>query len=442
MVKVSIVIPVYNQWELTRACLRSIKATMPPGMAEVILVDNASTDVTYEAAPFLGRQLFGDSFIYIRNEENRNFAGASNQGARTAKGQYLVFLNNDTVARPGWCERLIEDFGRFSDIAGTGPLLLYPEKPLVGQTVQHLGVVVSVFGKISHLYEGVPLSSPLARKRRFFQIITAACMMMPRELFLEAGGFDEGYVNGFEDVDLCARLSSQGWRFTVNPEAEVIHYQGQSQGRSAHEAQNSARFVKRTQPLLKPDKEKLLAEDGLLPGLNEWQIQVPQLPGKLTADIADSMVEADKAKLVEILLRDPYWRDGWLRLLPLLTSRELAEIAGTIFKLVPEPAAPVLASRDAHRTGDRKKALYWFMTASVFCLPEAQYLEEARNRARYAQELQAYSLEEKYGLWLKAAPQFFHSRLAPFVAEFGKLGRELEISPDPGTPWAFALRNA
>lgn len=282
MASVSIIIPVFNQWDLTRACLRSIKSTAPAESVEVILVDNASTDVTPKAAPFLGKELFGNYFAYIRNDDNRNFAGASNQGAASASGGFLFFLNNDTVLLPGWLGPLLEDFTQYPDLAGTGPLLLYPEKPLVGHTVQHLGVAVSPFRNVNHLYEGIPAASPLARKRRFFQIITAACMMMPRDLFHKMDGFDERYRNGFEDVDLCARLSASGYRFTVNPDARVIHYQGQSAGRSAAEAENSKRMQRKVLHLLKPDKSRFLEDDGMGLGLNGWQIQVPLLvPGVL-----------------------------------------------------------------------------------------------------------------------------------------------------------------
>ena len=223
-ITLSIIIPVYNQWELTRACLKALASTTKDVFIEVIVIDNASTDVTPQACPLLGKQLFGDAFRYIRCQSNINFGPASNIGAKMAVGEFLIFLNNDTVPLPGWYQPLIDDFSRFPNIAASGPLLLYPKSEPFGHTVQHLGVFVSPFLKVGHLYEGIPAESPLAHKRRFFQIITGACMVIPRKLFIAVGLFDEEFINGFEDVELCLRLRQQGYRMTVNPKAKVIHH--------------------------------------------------------------------------------------------------------------------------------------------------------------------------------------------------------------------------
>lgn len=435
----SIVIPVYNQWDLTRACLRSIRATTSDEAVEVILVDNGSTDVTARAAPFLGKQLFGRYFTFIRNTENRNFAGASNQGARAAATSLLLFLNNDTVLLPNWLERLTADFSIYPNLAGTGPLLVYPEKPLLGHTVQHLGVSVSPFHKLRHLYEGIPAASPLARKRRFFQIITAACLLMPKELFLGAGGFDEGYINGFEDVDLCARLSAAGYRFTVNPEARVIHYQGQSAGRSAAEGANSLRLQKKVLPLLRPDKAELLAADGMRLGLNDWMIQTPFLAPEIRASL-DSQIEArDANSLLETLVEYPCWNAGWQKLLADLPDPEKERLADTVFKLAPEPAVPMRAAWAALAMGDPKKAAYWLNTASVFCLSEAAYLEECAKYADLAFALGETALAREFEAWSRKATQFFQKDLRPFIADFARLARELKLIPPRGSKWAFAL---
>lgn len=249
----SIIIPVFNQWELTRACLKALASTIKDKSVEVIVVDNASTDVTQEACPFLGKQLFGNTFRYFRCTNNMNFGPASNIGAAMAVGEYLIFLNNDTVPLPGWYQPLIDDFSRFSKIAATGPLLLYPKSEPFGHTIQHLGVVVSPFLKVGHLYEGIPADSPLARKRRFFQIITGACMAIPRKLFIAVGLFDEKFINGFEDVDLCLRLRQQGYRMTVNPKAKVIHHKSQTPGRHQHEEANSRYLLQKCQNMFIPN---------------------------------------------------------------------------------------------------------------------------------------------------------------------------------------------
>lgn len=306
----SIVIPVYNRFDLTRTCLRSLAATTSREKVEVIVVDNASTDVTPQACETLGKNLFGEAFTYIRNESNRNFAGASNQGAQCAKGGYLVFLNNDTEALPGWHDPLLADFTEFANIAASGPLLLYPEDKIFGHAIQHLGVLVSPQLRFGHLYAGIPAESPLAKKRRFFQIITAACMAMPRSLFLNAGGFDEAFINGFEDVDLCARLARQGFRMTVNPAARVMHCEGQSEGRGRNDNDNYATAMSKEASLLRADWQRHLENDGLELDVTDDLYLRQALPAQIRARLDPLAEKLDAEGLKKMLVEFPYWQKG------------------------------------------------------------------------------------------------------------------------------------
>uniref|UniRef100_UPI0012EBC515 glycosyltransferase family 2 protein n=1 Tax=Desulfovibrio cuneatus TaxID=159728 RepID=UPI0012EBC515 len=132
---VSIIIPVMNKWELTKACLESLARHTPAGVAEVIVVDNGSTDETAHALAPLGKQLFGNLFTPIRWEENRNFGPACNAGAEAARAPMLFFLNNDTLLTPNWLPPLLEAFDANPRLGAVGPLLLYENG-----TVQHMGV--------------------------------------------------------------------------------------------------------------------------------------------------------------------------------------------------------------------------------------------------------------------------------------------------------------
>ncbi|MBQ7617271.1 MAG: glycosyltransferase family 2 protein, partial [Desulfovibrio sp.] len=274
--KSSIIIPVYNQWNLTRKCLYSLAKTINGQNIEIIVVDNASSDQTPKAVPFVGEKLFGKNFTYIRNEVNRNFAGATNQGAKIAKGEYLIFLNNDTEVLPNWYEPLLSDFQQFTKIAATGPILLYPPSEPFGYTIQHLGVYVGPFRLIDHLYEGISAASHLAQKRRFFQIITAACMMIPRHIFMSIGLFEEKFVNGLEDIDLCLRLNEKNYSFTVNPNAKVIHYQSQTPGRHDKEKENSAYLNNKSLYLASPDYHLHVKSDGMIFKLTPWLSWIPE----------------------------------------------------------------------------------------------------------------------------------------------------------------------
>lgn len=313
--KVSIVIPVFNKWELTRDCLKSIAANTERGAAEVIVVDNASSDVTPRAARFLGESLFGADFKYIRNEQNRNFAGASNQGAEQARGEYAVFLNNDTVVQPGWLPPLLQDFSDYGEIAATGPVLLYPGQTPFGLTVQHLGVTVTPFMSFNHLYRHLPANSRLAKKRRFFQAITAACLVIPKNLFLETGKFDEGFINGFEDVDLCGRLSSQGYKFTVNPDSAALHRESQTPGRGNNDQQNSRRLLNGNLILFQPDWERLLGEDGFTLNIDEWLFWSPGLQPRLEKALNAALPGLSLDELKQLVMDHIYWEKGWQKLL-------------------------------------------------------------------------------------------------------------------------------
>ncbi len=232
---ISIIIPLYNKVEYTRQCLEALSCSTPSLLNyEVILVDNASTDGT----PDYLRTLAGDVTI-ITNLSNRGFARACNQGARLAMGDHVVFLNNDTIPRPGWLEALIDGIEHDgADICGSR--LLYPDG-----RVQHAGVAFDERGIGYHIFNGFAANDPAVTRKRFMQCVTAACMIMRRELFLTLSGFDEGYMNGYEDVDLCLRAGELGKRILYVPDSTLIHFEETSDGRKSHEEQNARRFFAR-----------------------------------------------------------------------------------------------------------------------------------------------------------------------------------------------------
>lgn len=315
MIESSIVIPVFNKWDMTRECLKSIAANTDKGQIEVIVVDNGSSDATGKGCPFLGKQLFGDSFHYIRNDVNRNFAGACNQGAEIAKGEYIIFLNNDTTVQKDWYQPLINDFRDFPDIAATGSLLIYPHETPFGRMVQHLGVYITPFYTLGHLYRGIPAASPLARKRRFFQVITAACMAIRKDLFMEAGKFDEEFINGFEDVDLCARLTAMGYRMTINPDSVVVHYESQSQGRHDNDGHNGKVLMEKSMKLLDPDYHLHLENDGLYLRISKWLVVSPAMPNETLEELDKNTSSMASEELKAAIIANPYWEKGWNEML-------------------------------------------------------------------------------------------------------------------------------
>lgn len=338
----SIIIPVYNKWDLSRQCLKSLADTTDREKIEVIVIDNASTDVTPQACAFLGKQLFGTNFKFIRNEVNRNFAAASNQGAESASGEFLLFLNNDTQPEKGWYEALLNDFRLYPNLAATGPLLVYPEKTSFGRLVQHLGVLVSPFYRFGHLYQGIPENSPLAKKRRFFQAITAACLLMKKHLFLEIGKFDERYINGFEDMDLCGRLSAAGYNFTVNPEAKVVHYEGQSPGRGKDDGENYKLLSDTSLRHFRPDWQLLAKNDGLGVKLDAWVNLQTHLVSAKQNLLDKNLATLNHEELKVALVDTPYWQEAWEAYLTSCSSEQeqakTLKIYFKLFKTVPNAA--------------------------------------------------------------------------------------------------------
>ncbi len=222
---VSIVIPTFNKLELTRRCLRALRANTAAPRHEIIVVDNGSTDGTPE---FLRAEELDGRLRAILNAENTGFAKACNQGAGAARGKYIVFLNNDTEAQSNWLGALFALAEADPVVAAVGAKLLYPDG-----TIQHAGVALAdcwdhdpLLG--FNLFAREKADYPLANQRRVYQAVTAACMLARKTHFDQVGGFDEGYWNGYEDVDLCLRFQERGWLTVYEPASVVMHHESQS----------------------------------------------------------------------------------------------------------------------------------------------------------------------------------------------------------------------
>lgn len=432
MPQASIIIPVFNAWELTRACLKALAATTSGKDIEIILVDNASTDVTRLGAPVLGKNLFGDAFSYIRAERNLNYGPATNMGACRAAGDYLVLLNNDTEPLPGWYDGLLGDFSAFPDIAATAPLLLYPETRLLGHTVQHLGVHITPSRTVGHLYWGIPAAAPLARKRRFFQCITAACMAIPRRLFLQTGMFDERYVNGFEDVDLCARLTARGYRFTVNPDARVIHHESQSAGRHAHDAANSSIFMAGSQRYLAPDLHSHVGRDNLALTLSPWLLVCPAIKESLAARLDKLAATLSFAELKELLVEQPLWEKGWQALMEMPEAGpHLPALLRASFQMFKSPLSGLAACAVSQKSGNRREAVGWLSALEPFCYELEAYRRMAAAIGEQARAHGLDALAAQSGDWLLNADSFRNRLLLPYLREYTRLRKELMPENEP-----------
>jgi len=231
----TVVIPVYLRADLTRRCLERLASVDAGASFEVVIVDNGSADGTARLLGSLG----GDVTV-VTNWVNLGFARACNQGARLARAQRVVFLNNDVEVEPGWLGALCAELDS-PGVGAAGALLTFPDG-----TVQHAGVVLAEGG------DGLVHGVHLARKRPLGElgplslrppVVTGALMAVRRDAFSALGGFDEGYWNGNEDVDLCLRLREAGWEVALAPSSRGVHHESASgAARFARAAENVARL--------------------------------------------------------------------------------------------------------------------------------------------------------------------------------------------------------
>lgn len=252
-VKLSIIIPVFNQLALTRQCLEHLLPTLSANIpCEIIVIDNASTD---ETAAYLAH--VKEQILVLQNAENRGFAAACNQGAAAARGTMLLFLNNDTIPQAGWIEPLVSalDTGA-ADICGAR--LLYPDG-----RCQHAGVAFNNQGLGYHIFANFPGNAPPVMEQRYMQAVTGACMLARAQLFQQLNGFDEAFRNGFEDVDFCLRAGVLGQRILYVPESAITHYGEQSSGRKDWDVPNMQLFFSRWQGRIRQDDSELYSRFNL-----------------------------------------------------------------------------------------------------------------------------------------------------------------------------------
>jgi O-antigen biosynthesis protein len=237
--RVSIIIPVHGKLAYTVTCLRSLALHMENTAAEVIVVDDASPDDTASTLAAVG------GLHLIVNEQNLGFVGSCNTGARAARGEYLVFLNNDTQVTEGWLTALLHCFADEPDCGVAGSRLVYPDGRL-----QEAGGWVFNDGSAWNVGRFESRHASAYRYRRRTDYLSGASIMIRRELFLKVGGFDQRYAPAYyEDTDLAFAVRHTGLSVFYEPNSVVIHCEGisagtdLSSGMKQYQAINHSTFV-------------------------------------------------------------------------------------------------------------------------------------------------------------------------------------------------------
>lgn len=223
----SIIIVSWNTRELLDQCLASVFAEPFDGTLEVWVVDNASTDGSPEMVQARYPQV-----RLIRNDSNPGFSGANNQAIRQAGGKYVLLLNPDTKVIPGALNTLVRFMQASPSTGAAGARLLNPDGSLQDSCFPS-PTLFREFWRLFHLDTLVPLGVyPVktwsTEHPRTVDTLLGACLLLRRETLDQVGLLDEDYFMYTEEVDLCHRVKKGGWQLHWVPEAQVVHYGGQS----------------------------------------------------------------------------------------------------------------------------------------------------------------------------------------------------------------------
>jgi GT2 family glycosyltransferase len=229
---VSIIIPTRDAVDYLRRCIESIERITTFSRFEIIVVDNQSAEK--ETLDYLSSIADSGRIRVIRYDDEFDFSAINNLAAETAKGDYLLFLNNDTeVIEAGWLEAMLEPL-QLPGVGVTGAKLLYPD-----DTVQHAGIVLWHCGTAGHAHSLLPHDDHgyfgAAAGIRDYSAVSAACMMVRKKTFEDLEGFDTALSVSYQDVDFCLRALQAGLRIVYTPFALLYHHESSSTGARVNE---------------------------------------------------------------------------------------------------------------------------------------------------------------------------------------------------------------
>ena len=229
--KISIIIPNYEHMDDLRKCVESVVLKSTYDNYEIIIIENNSKS----------KELFDyydkisskhDNIKIVTWEGQFNYSAINNYGiSKAADGDYLLLLNNDTeIITPEWMEEMLM-YAQRDDVGAVGAKLYYPDD----DTVQHAGVIVGLGGVAGHISIGSPRDYAGYMGRNIYaqnlSAVTAACIMLRKDVWEKTGGLDEDFEVSYNDIDLCLKIREAGYLIVWTPFAELYHYESKSRGR-------------------------------------------------------------------------------------------------------------------------------------------------------------------------------------------------------------------
>ncbi|CAH1223472.1 glycosyltransferase [Paenibacillus sp. JJ-223] len=247
--KVSIIIPVYNQWKYTYSCLASILGNTSNVPYEIIIADDMSNDDTVNIGEYVS------NVTVVRDGVNRGFLLNCNNAATYAKGEYLFFLNNDTNVQPNWLSSLVELMESDSKIGMTGSKLVYPD----GRQQEAGGIIWNDASGWNYGRLDDP-EKPEYNYVKEADYISGAAILIRHTIWQELGGFDERYVPAyFEDTDLAFEVRRLGYKVLLQPKSVIVHFEGISHGTDtnsgikSYQVKNKEKFLQKWSVTLQKD---------------------------------------------------------------------------------------------------------------------------------------------------------------------------------------------
>lgn len=252
---VSIIIPAYNAWQINYQCISSIIKNTQGVAFEVIIADDCSTDTTKDCETII------KNIVHIRTEKNLGFLKNCNNAAKFAKGKYILFLNNDTTVNPNWLSPLVNLIERDESIGMVGAKFIYPD----GQLQEAGGIIWQDASGWNYGHKQNP-EAPEFNYVKEVDYISGACILIKKQVWEKAGGFDERYSPAYcEDSDLAFTLRSMGYKVMYQPLCEVIHFEGYSHGTTIDEDAPSIKSYQKINNTKFKEKWKDILQAAYLP---------------------------------------------------------------------------------------------------------------------------------------------------------------------------------